>query len=73
MNPIKEMKLNPIWLAFGTVWLPSVIANYVVMPIDIKTILIYVIIGMQMYCLFVGINRMKSEKKYKDKKTKKIR
>ncbi|KJS21507.1 MAG: hypothetical protein VR72_10215 [Clostridiaceae bacterium BRH_c20a] len=59
---MKDLKINPLWIAIATVWIPGLIAKSF-LPETPKTIMIWIIVGFQIYLLYIGIDRLRAEKK----------
>jgi len=59
---MRNLKFNPIWLALLTFWVPSTIAKFS-MPETPKIVLIWVVVALQIYLLYLGIGRLKEQKK----------
>ncbi|KJS83100.1 MAG: hypothetical protein JM58_13315 [Peptococcaceae bacterium BICA1-8] len=59
---MKNLKINPLWIAIATVWVPGVIAKSP-LPETPKTIMIWIIVIIQIYLLYIGIERLRAEKK----------
>lgn len=55
-------KFNPLWIPFTTFWIPSQIARIPMANESIKTVIIWCIIGIQVYFLYKGINYTKYKK-----------
>ncbi|NLW25400.1 MAG: hypothetical protein GXY91_09245 [Clostridia bacterium] len=58
---MRNLKINPLWIAFLTVWVPGTIARFKI-PETPKTILIWAVLIFQIYCLYLGIQRLKKKK-----------
>ena len=54
-----KTKFNPIWVPFLTFWIPSVIASSNIGNENIKFVLIWAVILIQVYFLYKGINYIK--------------
>ena len=55
----KIKKMNPIWIPFLTFWIPGQIAKIQGVDENIKTVIIWAIILVQVYFLYKGINHIK--------------
>lgn len=56
-------KFNPIWIPFLTFWLPAVLARQPMANENLKTILIWAVIIVQVYFLYKGINYLKYQRR----------
>jgi len=59
---VKNLKINPLWIAITTFWIPGLIAKSS-LPETPKTILIWGIVAIQIYFLYIGIERLRAEKR----------
>lgn len=54
---------NPIWIPFLTFWIPALIARQPIPNESLKTALIWMVIIVQVYFLYKGINYLKYNRK----------
>jgi len=59
---MKKLKINPIWLAFFTFWVPHTITGFSLPEVP-KMVLIWLIVAFQIYWLYLGIEKIKKERK----------
>ncbi|MDK2822811.1 MAG: hypothetical protein PWQ67_665 [Clostridia bacterium] len=59
---MRNIKINPLWLALLTFWVPNTIAKTSI-PETPKIILIWAVIAFQIYLLYLGIERIRASKK----------
>ena len=55
-------KFNPLWVPFLTFWIPSVIASSNIGNENVKLVLIWAVILIQVYFLYHGINYLKLQR-----------
>lgn len=76
MYDFRKFKINPAWIAIGTIWVPNWMTR---LPLSTtpKTLLITATVFLQVYFIYLGIERLLDEKaerehaKQKSKKKKK--
>ncbi|MFZ7103992.1 MAG: hypothetical protein ACOWWO_15240 [Peptococcaceae bacterium] len=59
---MKDLKINPLWIALLTFWVPNFVAK-TSLPETPKTVLIWVIVAFQLYLLYKGIEIIRANKK----------
>ena len=70
MVDFRKLKFNPVWIAIGTIWIPHLMTR-LNMPETPKVLLITGVVFVQIYFVYLGIERLNEEKKAASTKKKK--
>ena len=61
MYDFRKLKFNPVWVAIGTVWVPHLMTR-LPLPVTPKSLLITATVFVQIYFVYLGVERIIDEK-----------
>ena len=67
MYDFRKLKFNPVWLAIGAIWIQHLIIGFDISEVA-KILLITAVLVVQVYFVYLGVERLNKEKTEKSTK-----